>query len=141
MGRVFVLRMDHGEDMIEALQRFLAEKKIESAAALFLGALRDGRAVTGPWKPEVPPQPRFEAYESAWEVFGMASVYPSVEGPKLHIHSGMGRGRESLLGCIREKAEVYLVVEMVLFEICDLGAERAWDEGMQLFLLTLKERL
>jgi uncharacterized protein len=141
MGRVFVLRMDHGEDMIEALQRFLREKKIESAAALFMGALRDGRAVTGPWKPEVPPQPRFDAYQSAWEVFGMASVYPSVEGPKLHIHSGMGRGRKALLGCIREKAEVYLVVEMVLFEICGLGAEKAWDEGMQLFLLTLKERL
>lgn len=141
MGRVFVLRMDHGEDMIEALQRFLREKKIESAVALFMGALRDGRAVTGPWKPEVPPQPRFEAYESAWEVFGMASVYPSVEGPKLHIHSGMGRGREALLGCIREKAEVYLVVEMVLFEICGLEAERAWNDEMQLFLLTLEKRL
>ena len=141
IGRVFVLRMDHGEDLIESLQKFLQEKKIESCTAFFLGALRDGRAVTGPKLPVVPPTPNFEAFESAWEVFGMATIYPSNEGPKLHIHSAMGRGRQSILGCIRDKAEVYLIVEAVLFEICGLAAERAWDENMQLYLLSLKNRL
>ena len=71
----------------------------------------------------------------------MATFYPSADGPRLHIHSGLGRGREALIGCIREKAKVYLIVEMVLFEICGLEAERVWDEDMQLFLLTLSERL
>jgi uncharacterized protein len=141
LGRVFVLRMDHGEDLIESLQKFLQEKKIESCTALFMGALRDGRAVTGPKLPVVPPTPHYEAFESAWEVFGMATIYPSNEGPKLHIHSAMGRGRQSILGCIRDKAEVYLIVEAVLFEICGLAAERAWDENMQLYLLSLKNRL
>jgi hypothetical protein len=106
-----------------------------------MGALRDGRAVTGPKLPVVPPTPNFEAYESAWEVFGMATIYPSIEGPKLHIHSALGRGRESILGCIRDKAEIYLIVEAVLFEICGLNAERVWDEKMQLYLLSLKDRL
>jgi predicted DNA-binding protein with PD1-like motif len=141
LGRVFVLRMDHGEDLIESLQKFLKEKKIESCTAFFMGALRDGRAVTGPKLPVVPPTPNFEAYESAWEVFGMATIYPSIEGPKLHIHSALGRGRESILGCIRDKAEIYLIVEAVLFEICGLNAERIWDEKMQLYLLSLKDRL
>ena len=141
MGRVFVLRMDHGEDLIESLHKFLKEKKIESCAALFLGALRDGRAVTGPKSPVIPPTPNFEAYDSAWEVFGMATIYPSVQGPKMHIHSAMGRGRQSLTGCIRDKAEVYLIVEAVLFEICGLEAERVWDEKMHLYLLSLKNRL
>ncbi len=141
LGRVFVLRMDHGEDLIESLQKFLQEKKIKTCTAFFMGALRDGRAVTGPKLPTVPPLPHYEAYESAWEVFGMATIYQSVEGPKLHIHSAMGRGRQSILGCIRDKAEVYLIVEAVLFEIFGLNAERVWDEKMQLFLLSLKERL
>jgi predicted DNA-binding protein with PD1-like motif len=141
IGRVFVLRMDHGEDLIESLQKFLQEKKIESCMALFMGALRDGRAVTGPKLPVVPPSPNYETYESAWEVFGMATIYPSKEGPKLHIHSGIGRGREAILGCIRDKAEVYLIVEAVLLEICGLNAERAWDEKMQLYLLSLKDKL
>jgi predicted DNA-binding protein with PD1-like motif len=141
LGRVFVLRMDHGEDLIESLQKFLQEKNIESCTAFFMGALRDGRAVTGPKQPTVPPSPHFEAYESAWEVFGMATIYQSVEGPKLHIHSALGRGRQSILGCIRDKAEVYLIVEAILLEILGLNAERVWDEKMQLYLLSLKERL
>jgi len=141
IGRVFVLRMDHGEDLIESLQKFLKEKNINSCMALFLGALLDGRAVTGPTEPVVPPTPNYEAYDSAWEVFGMATVYPSKEGPKMHIHSGMGRGRQALVGCIRDRARIYLIVEAVLFEICDLGAERLWDGKMELFLLSLKERL
>ncbi|HNX09586.1 MAG TPA: DNA-binding protein [Methanothrix sp.] len=141
IGRVFVLRMDHGEDLIESLQKFLKEKNINSCMALFLGALLDGRAVTGPKEPVVPPTPNYEAYDSAWEVFGMATVYPSKEGPKMHIHSGMGRGRQALVGCIRDRAKIYLIVEAVLFEICDLTAERLWDEKMELFLLSLKERL
>ena len=90
LGRVFVLRMDHGEDLIASLQKFVPEKKIESCMALFMGALRDGRAVTGPEVPVIPPVPHYESFESAWEVFGMATVYPSGEGPKLHIHSGSG---------------------------------------------------
>jgi len=141
LGRIFVLRMDHGEDLIESLQKFLREKKITSCTVLFMGAMRDGRAVTGPKLPVVPPTPNYEAYESAWEVFGMATIYPSIEGPMLHIHSALGRGRQSILGCIRDKAEVYLIVEAVLFEICGLTAERAWDEKMQLYLLSLKDRL
>ncbi|MCK7494582.1 MAG: DUF296 domain-containing protein [Comamonadaceae bacterium] len=60
LGRVFVLRMDHGEDLIASLQKFVREKKIESCMALFMGALVDGRAVTGPEAPAVPPVPHYE---------------------------------------------------------------------------------
>jgi predicted DNA-binding protein with PD1-like motif len=141
LGRVFVLRMDHGEDLIASLQKFVQEKKIESCMALFMGALVDGRAVTGPEVPVIPPVPHIESFESAWEVFGMATVYPSSEGAKLHIHSGMGRGTRTIVGCIRERAEVYLIVEVVLFEFSGLKAERIWDEKTGLNLLSLENRL
>ncbi len=141
LGRVFVLRMDDGEDLIASLQRFVQEKRIESGMALFIGALRDGRMVTGPEVAVIPPTPHFEDFESAWEVFGMATVYASADGPKLHIHSSLGRGGHALTGCIREKAAVYLVVEAVLFEFCGLNASRAWDKKTGLHLLSLDKRL
>ncbi len=141
LGRVFILRMDHGEDLIASLQKFLLEKKIESCMALFLGALRDGQAVTGPETAVVPPVPHYEGFESAWEVFGMATVYPSSEGPKLHIHSSLGRGQRTIVGCIRERAEVYLIVEAVLFEFSGLKAERVLDKETGLDLLSLENRL
>ena len=141
LGRVFVLRMDDGEDLLESIQKFVEEKCIESGMMLFLGAMKEGRAVTGPEEPVIPPTPHFETFDSAWEVFGMATVYPSTDGPKIHIHSSMGRGRAALVGCIRDKAQVYLIVEAVLIEFKGLGARRELDERTGLYLLSLVESL
>jgi predicted DNA-binding protein with PD1-like motif len=141
LGRVFVLRMDDGEDILESIQKFVKEKSIGSGMMLFLGAMKDGRAVTGPEKPVIPPTPHFEAFDSAWEVFGMATIYPSTEGSKIHMHSSMGRSRAALVGCIRGKASVYLIVEAVLIEFNGLDARRELDERTGLYLLSLCKSL
>jgi predicted DNA-binding protein with PD1-like motif len=139
-GRVFVLRMDDGEDLIGSILRFVGEKEIGSAVVLFLGALRDGRMVTGPELPVIPPTPHFEPFIGAWEVFGMATIYSS-GGPRIHVHSSLGRGREALVGCIRERASAYLVVEAVLMEIAGIKASRELDERTGLYLPSLEERM
>ncbi len=141
LGRVFVLRMDDGEDLIASLQKFVREMKVQSCMALFIGAVRDGRMVTGPEEPVIPPVTHFEPFPDAWEVFGMATIYPSADGPKIHIHSALGQRREALLGCIREKAGIYLVVEAVLFEFSGLSVRREWDEKTELYLPSLEKRL
>jgi len=141
LGRIFVLRFDHGEDLIASLKKFVSEKEISSCMALFIGALREGRAVTGPEQAVVPPVPHWEEYRDGWEVFGMATIYSSDEGPRLHIHSSLGKHREAMLGCVRERAEVYLVVEAVLLEFSGLAARREWDQKTELFLLELEKRM
>jgi hypothetical protein len=141
LGRVFVLRMDDGEDLIESLKRFVKDRGIESCMALFIGALKEGKAVTGPEQPTIPPVPHWEEYRDGWEVFGMATIYPSADGPRLHIHSTIGKGREALLGCIRERAGVYLVVEAVLLEFTGLNVRREWDERTELYLPVLEKKL
>ncbi len=141
LGRVYVLRMDDEEDMLESIQRFVRVKGIESGMMLFLGAMKNGSAVTGPEKPVIPPVPHFEAFDSAWEVFGMATIYQSTEGPKIHMHSSFGRGRASLIGCIRDRASVYLTLEAVLIEFKGLDARREPDEKTGLYLLTLGKSL
>ena len=75
LGRVFVIRVDHGEDLIQSIQRFVSEKKVNSGLIIFLGALREGRLVTGPEEPVVPPTPHFHDFEGGWETFGVATVY------------------------------------------------------------------
>ncbi len=141
LGRVFVLRIDDGEDLIVSLKKFVEAKSVKSCMALFIGALKEGRAVTGPEQPTIPPVPHWEAYRNGWEVFGMATIYPSADGPRLHIHSAIGKGREALLGCVRERAGVYLVVEAVLMEFVGLDVRREWDEATELYLPILEEKL
>jgi len=141
VGRIFVLRIDDGEDLLQSIERFVNEKNVQSGMMLFLGALKDGRAVMGPEQAVIPPVPHFEHYESAWEVFGMATVYPSSSGPKIHMHTSMGRGREGLVGCIRDKARVYLVIEAVLFEISGLNVRRELDQDMGFYMPLLDHTL
>jgi predicted DNA-binding protein with PD1-like motif len=139
IGRIFVLRIDDGEDLIESVTEFVQKKDLKFVMGLFIGALSDGKVVTGPEFPVIPPVQLFETYESAWEVFGMVTIYPSADGPKLHIHSALGRGREALVGCLREKASVYLVNEIVLFEFVGLNAMRELDQRSGFFLLKLNK--
>ena len=48
IGRVFVVRIDDGEDMLISLHQFVNDKSIQAGSILFLGALMSGRMVTGP---------------------------------------------------------------------------------------------
>ncbi|MGC9515925.1 PPC domain-containing DNA-binding protein [Methanocrinis sp.] len=143
LGRVFVIRLEEGEDLIGSIQRFLAEKGVSFGLVHFLGALREGRLVAGPKEPTVPPGPPFvEDLEGAWEIFGVATVYPGDGGePSVHIHASAGHSDRALTGCLRERATTYLVVEAAVFEICGLVARRSVDDESGLRLPVLGERL
>jgi uncharacterized protein len=141
VGRIFVIRMDDGDDLLESIQRFVKEKSVSSGMILFLGALKDGRAVMGPEQAVIPPVQHFESYESAWEAFGMATIYPSSSGPKIHMHTALGRGREGMVGCIRDRAKIYLVIEAVLLEISGLNARRELDHRTGFYLPVLEHML
>jgi predicted DNA-binding protein with PD1-like motif len=138
-----VIRLEDGEDLIESIQRFVERMEVSAGMIHFLGALREGRLITGPKEPTIPPAPPFvEELEGAWETFGVASVYPGEGGkPAVHIHASAGHDDRALTGCLRKKATTYLVVEAVVFEFCGLEARRVVDEMTGLSLPLLKERL
>jgi hypothetical protein len=126
-GRVFQVRVDHGEDLLETLEKFVREKGIRCGFAQFIGALKGGRIVTGPKEPVLPPDPSFESYEGGWEVFGFASITPGQNGPRLHYHASIGRNQQVLTGCLRERATVYIIVEVLIVEISGSTVTRRKD--------------
>jgi predicted DNA-binding protein with PD1-like motif len=134
MGRIFVARVDHGEDFLGEVRNLLVKEGVSHAIMLFLGALREGSIVTGPEEPVIPPAPHMVRFGGGWEVVGIASVYPGDDGPALHLHGSIGRGDQALTGCLRERAEAYLVMEAVIFEIGGLSIRRSRDPGTGLIL-------
>ncbi|MCK9590650.1 MAG: DNA-binding protein [Methanoregula sp.] len=137
LGRVFVVRIDNGEDMLISLRQFIDDKAIRAGSILFLGALLNGRMVTGPEEPVIPPVPHFVMFEGGWEVFGVGTIYPGEDGPHIHYHASVGRSGHALTGCIREKAITYLVIEAIIFEFTGLSARREFDEKTQVHLPVL----
>ena len=134
LGRVFVVRIDDGEDMLISLHQFISDKSIQAGSILFLGALMNGRMVTGPEKPVIPPVPHFVMFEGGWEVFGVGTIYPGEGGPHIHYHASVGRSGHALTGCLREKAITYLIIEAVILEFTGLSARREYDKKLQVHL-------
>jgi predicted DNA-binding protein with PD1-like motif len=137
LGRVFVVRIDDGEDMLLSLRQFVNDKDIQAGTLIFLGALMNGRMVTGPEEPVIPPVPHFVMFEGGWEVFGVGTIYPGNDGPHIHYHASVGRCGHALTGCLREKATTYLIVEAVIYEFTGLSARREFDKKTQLHLPVL----
>jgi predicted DNA-binding protein with PD1-like motif len=137
LGRVFVVRIDDGEDMLLSLHQFINDKSVCAGSILFLGALMNGRMVTGPEEPIIPPVPHFVMFEGGWEVFGVGTIYPGEGGPHIHYHASVGRSGHALTGCLREKAITYLIVEAVILEFTGLSARREFDKKTQIHLPVL----
>ncbi|MDP3563333.1 MAG: DNA-binding protein [Methanoregula sp.] len=140
LGRVFVVRIDDGEDMLISLRQFILDKDIQAGSITFLGALMNGRMVTGPEEPVIPPVPHFVMFEGGWEVFGIGTIYTGEGGPHIHYHASVGRSGHALTGCLREKATTYLIIEAVIMEFTGLKARREFDKKTQLHLPILGER-
>ncbi len=139
-GRIFVLRIDHGEDVIQTVLRLVGMKEISSAIVHLLGALSNGQIVTGPEEPVLPPQPHFLHFDGGWEVFGIGTVYPGKDGPAVHFHVSVGKGDQAHTGCLRNVAATYIVVEAVILEIADLQAKRVHDSRTGTILPVLGHR-
>jgi uncharacterized protein len=137
LGRVFIVRIDDGEDMLVSLRQFILDKGIHTGSILFLGALMSGRMVTGPEEPVIPPTPHFVMFEGGWEIFGLGTIYMGEAGPHIHYHASVGRSGHALTGCLREKATTYLIVEAVIQEFTGLSARREFDKKMQVHLPVL----
>ncbi|MDO9325978.1 MAG: DNA-binding protein [Methanoregula sp.] len=140
LGRVFVVRIDDGEDMLVSLRQFILDKDIQAGSITFLGALMNGRMVTGPEEPVIPPVPHFVMFEGGWEVFGIGTIYPGEGGPHIHYHASVGRSGHALTGCLRETAITYLIIEAVIMEFTGLKARREIDPKTQLHLPVLGDR-
>jgi predicted DNA-binding protein with PD1-like motif len=47
--------------------------------------------------------------------------------PKIHLHGALGEHGKTLTGCIRKDSRVYLVLEVIVFEVQGISTARPWD--------------
>lgn len=142
LGRIFMIRVDDGEDLLTAMDHFIITHKIYTGMILFLGALREGKLVTGPEEPLIPPVKHYEPFGGGWEIFGVGTIYRGGDGkPNVHYHASVGRGTKVLTGCLREKASTYLIVEAVLMEFTGIYGKRLQDpvSGVEMPMLKKEE--
>ena len=127
-GRVVAARLFEGENLYESIEGLAAKEGINSAAVLITGGFRKGKIVVGP-KTETPKiEPDMREFTGPAEMLGVGTIYRDDDGPKLHIHTAMGKGSEVIVGCPRGGASIFLILEVTIIEIEGIEAKRRLDE-------------
>ncbi|HEX41270.1 MAG TPA: DUF296 domain-containing protein [Phycisphaerales bacterium] len=134
-GRVIVARLFEGEDLYESIEAIARKEAVRCAAVLITGGIRKADVVVGPRTEQPKIVPQHKDFQGPGEVLGVGTLYHDDSGPRLHIHTAMGRGDDYIVGCPRGGAEVFLILEVTLIEFEGIDAVRRLDEASGFRLL------
>jgi len=127
IGRIFIARVDHGEDLLKELTGLAVRENIRSAFFTILGAAGRTQLVTGPKEKSVPPVTVWPPFDEVREIVGAGNISLENGAPKIHLHAVAGSSRGLTMGCIRKEAEAFMVLEVFIIET-DIKAERVINE-------------
>ncbi|MCK5193783.1 MAG: DNA-binding protein [Desulfobulbaceae bacterium] len=127
VSRVFTIRFDEGEDFLDGMIDFIKKEDIRNGWFHVIGGIREIDLVIGPKEPVMPPDPVWQEMRGARETLGSGSVFWDENNePRIHLHAALGHHGETVTGCLRKGSKVYLILEIVLFEITGFNARRPW---------------
>jgi predicted DNA-binding protein with PD1-like motif len=138
LARIFVLRLEDGEDLHGTLEQFAEEMRIDAGAVLALGGAADGsRLVVGPEDTKASPiNPMKRMLNGVNEISGVGTLVRDEKGKAiLHMHVAAGRGDSTAAGCTRAGVNIWQVAEVVVFELVGSGALRKFEEDTGFVLL------
>lgn len=137
-GRVIVMRLSEGESLYEAVHSVAQKENIKSAAVFITGGFRKADVVVGPKEEKPKIVPNFKQFSGPGEVLGVGTIYWDDQGPKMHIHTAIGKDDEVTVGCPRGEVNTFLVLEVTIIEFEGINAARKLDPESGLNLLKLK---
>ena len=129
-GRTFIIRLEDGDIVHEEIEKFAREKSIKAAALIILGGADKGsKLIVGPEHGRREPIiPMEHVLDNVHEIAGTGTIFPDENGkPVLHMHMACGRKTSSVTGCVRKGVKVWHVMEVILFELVDTTAIRAFE--------------
>lgn len=137
LGRIFILRLEHGDIVTETIQNFAKDKNITSAYIQIVGgAEKDSKIVVGPVDgTAAKPEKVYHHTSGVSEMFGVGTLFTNEGGePKLHLHSSFGRGDKANTGCCWPGVSTWHIGEVIIHELTDHTALRRLnkDNGFEL---------
>jgi len=119
-GRVFVLRLETGEVLHEAVEEFSRTHGIRAATLTAVGGIGPGSKLTvGPKLPvEEGIIPLTHVLNAPYELTASGTLFEDEDGnPMMHMHGSAGREGNSVTGCLRTGVIAWLVLEVVITEL------------------------
>ncbi len=137
-GRVILVRLDEDEDVLSTLEALARKERIRNGLFFIIGNLKKGNLVSGAKREKIPILPLWNHFKKNHEILGIGTIFQMNGLPKIHLHAALGRGKKSQMGCLRDKSNVFLISEIIIFELLGLEALREKDGRTNLHLLKIK---
>ena len=113
-GRIFLLRVPEGEDLLEFVNRFAQEKGIKTAIVKGIGSLRN--PVVGYYSEEIKNYKRIELLGTFEMLTLLGNVSLKDGKPFAHLHVTLGNANGDVFGGHLMKGEVF-VAELYVQEL------------------------
>ncbi len=97
----------------------------------------EGKMVVGPETDELPPKPVWKELGESHEILGVGTIFWFEDEPKIHFHGAFGKKDMVKIGCLREKAETFLVLEAIIIEMEGINAIREIDPAIGMPILKM----
>lgn len=129
IGRVFVLRLDPGEYIVESLQDLIAREKIQNGVVVsgigtFSDCILHMVTTTG-----LPPKEYFAEWKD--KALELASIQGVIADAKPHLHAVISDRKKAVAGHLEEKTKVLYLAELVILEFKGLDLTRIKsDKGL-----------
>jgi predicted DNA-binding protein with PD1-like motif len=136
-GRVVVARFEDRENILQGLSEIAKKEDIKAGVFYLVGGMRSGRFVVGPEKEELPPVPIWHELLESHEIVGLGTIFWHGDEPKAHFHGAFGKRDNVKVGCMRENAETFLILEAIIIEIKGINAVREIDPVLNMVLLKI----
>jgi predicted DNA-binding protein with PD1-like motif len=142
VGAVLVMRLEDGDPIYASIEEAARAEGINHAVVWIIGGMKNGQVVVGPQDrapgATFPFQVMVESFADAREILGVGMLFPASDGQsRLHMHAGIGKGAEPLIGCPRLAADCWLVNEVVIMELRSVEARRVKDQQTGFELLSV----
>lgn len=134
-GRIVIAKFEDGDNILQGLSEIIKKENIRAGVFYLVGGMKSGRFVVGPEKEELPPVPIWRELNESHEVVGVGTIFWQGNEPKLHFHGAYAKRDSVKAGCLREKAETFLVLEAIIIEIKGVNAVRELDSVSGMVLL------
>lgn len=141
IGRVFVIRLEHGEGLPECIENLAAAKAVSHAQAILIGGIDQGQVVAGPrHSNQRPPEAMVLPIDGAHELLAVGILAPDEDGrPPFHVHAALGRCGNTKTGCLRLGVRTWVMAEVILYELLDVKATRVLEPDTGLAVLQPSE--
>jgi predicted DNA-binding protein with PD1-like motif len=131
VGRIFTLRFEENDPIYKEIESLCDKEGIDTGCVWLVGGVKNGGVVVGPKDDsEIPLIPVEKQFTESHEIIGFGTLFRNEQKVmKLHMHAGMGRGDDIIVGCPRQGLESWLVTEGILLEMKNIDGKRIKDHN------------